>query len=93
MHDRRHSGQRDPQEHALDEAGAVYVPNTLLKIWTQALPHCVVEALAGTVPVVLSPPATVSAAAAASTLVLMDMTFPFFDDGRALRTALLCWSR
>src|SRR5271169_314276 len=54
-------------------------PNTLLKIWTQALPHCVVDALAGSVAAVLRPPATVSAAAVASTLVLMDMTVPFLD--------------
>src|SRR5260221_3061254 len=52
-------------------------PNILLKIWTQALPHCVVDALAGSVAAVLRPPATVSAAAVASTLVLMDMTVPF----------------
>src|SRR6266536_2336666 len=49
-------------------------PNILLKIWTQAVPHCVVDALAGSVAAVLRPPATVSAAAAASTLVLMDMS-------------------
>src|SRR5712691_9220197 len=54
-------------------------PNILLKIWTQAVPHCVVDALAGSVAAVLRPPATVSAAAVASTLVLMDMTVPFLD--------------
>src|SRR5262249_48269086 len=52
-------------------------PYTLLKIWTQALPHCVVDALAGSVVAAPRPPATVSAAAAASTLLLMDMTVPF----------------
>src|SRR6516165_5760809 len=52
-------------------------PNILLKIWTQALPHCVVDAPAGSVAAALRPPATVSAAAAASTLVLRDMTVPF----------------
>jgi hypothetical protein len=40
----------------------------------QALPHCGVAALAATVPAVLSPPARVSTVAAASTLLLMDMT-------------------
>src|SRR6266849_6463705 len=58
--------------------GLAYVPNLALKIWTQALPHCVAAA--------------VSVAAAASTLVLMDMTVPFVNDCRALRTALVCWS-
>src|SRR5260370_9833542 len=51
-----------------------------------------VAALGGSVPAVLRPPATVSVAAAASTLVLMDMAVPFVNDGRALRTALWCWS-
>src|SRR6516165_6384677 len=52
-------------------------PYSLLKIWTQALPHWVVDAPAGSAAAVPRPPATVSVAAAASTLVLMDMTVPF----------------
>ena len=52
-------------------------PYILLKIWTQALPHCVVDAPAGSVAAALRPPAMVSVAATASTLVLMDMSsFP-----------------
>ncbi len=43
----------------------------------QLLPHCGVAALAATVPAALRPPARVSTAAAASTLLLMDMTVPF----------------
>ena len=68
------------------------MPNSALKIWMQDEPHCVVAALAGGVPAVPSPPATVSVAAAASTLVLMDMTVPFVNHGRALRMALVCCS-
>ena len=64
-------------------------PYILLKIWTQAPPHCVVDAPAGSVAAALRPPATVSAAATATTLVLMDMTeVPSVNHGRALRTAL-----
>src|SRR6516225_6403712 len=48
-------------------------PHILLEIWRQAVPHCVVDAPAGSAAAVLSPPATVSAAAVTSTLVLMDM--------------------
>src|SRR6516164_7150378 len=62
-------------------------PYSLLKIWTQALPHCVVDALAGSAAAAPRPPATVSAAAAASTLLLMDMTVPF------LGTAVPCARR
>src|SRR5271165_922668 len=43
------------------------------------LAHCGVAALAATVPAALSPPARVSTAAAARTLLLMDMTVPFLD--------------
>jgi hypothetical protein len=39
----------------------------------------VVDALAGNVAAVLRPPATVSAAAVASTLVLMDMSSSFLE--------------
>src|SRR5260370_41638718 len=81
-----------PRKTLSMKPGLAYVPNILLKIWTQALPHCVVAALAGSVAAVLRPPATVSAAAAASTLVLMGMTVPFLSYGRALCTALVCWS-
>src|SRR5215469_968092 len=49
-------------------------PYILLKIWTQELPHCVVDALAGNVAAVLRPPAMVSAAARRALLVLMDMS-------------------
>src|SRR6516165_10643678 len=52
-------------------------PYSLLKIWTQAVPHCVVDAPAGSAAAVQRPPTTVSAAAVASTLLLMDMTVPF----------------
>src|SRR5271165_3930011 len=45
----------------------------------QLLAHCGVAALAATVPAALSPPARVSTAAAASILLLMDMTVPFLD--------------
>src|SRR5260370_41583282 len=76
-----------PRKTLSMKPGLAYVPNILLKIWTQALPHCVVAALAGSVPAVLRPPATVSAAAAASTLLLMDMTVPF------LGTAVPCARR
>ena len=41
---------------------------------TQPPPHWGVAALAATVPIALSPPARVSTAAAASTLLLMAMT-------------------
>src|SRR5215469_17023137 len=51
-------------------------PYSLLEIWTQALPHCVVDAPAGSAAAVQRPPTTVSAAAVASTLLLMDMTVP-----------------
>jgi len=64
----------------------------LLKIWTQALPHCVVDAPAGSVAAVLRPPARISPAAAASTLVLMDMSSSLLNHGRTLRTALVCRS-
>src|SRR5271165_2237261 len=53
---------------------------------TQPLPHCGVAALAATVPIPLSPPARVRTPAAASTLLLIDMTIPFVTHGRALRT-------
>ena len=49
-------------------------PYNLLKIWTQALPHYVVDALAGSVAAVARPLARLSVAAAASTLVLIDMS-------------------
>src|SRR6516225_374851 len=62
-------------------------PYILLKIWTQALPHCVVDAPAGSVAAALRPPARISPAAAASTLLLMDMTVPF------LGTAVPCARR
>ena len=52
--------------------GLAFVPNLALKIWMQCGPHCGVAAVAGNVPTVLRPPATVSAAATASTLRLMD---------------------
>src|ERR1700730_6107033 len=81
-----------PRKTVSMKPGLAGVPNLALKIWMQAWPHCGVAALAGSVPAVLRPPAMVSAAAAASPLVLMDMTVPFVNDGRALRTALLCWS-
>jgi hypothetical protein len=52
-------------------------PYSLLEIWTQAVPHCVVDAVAGGAAAAARPPATVRAAAAASILVLMGMTqFP-----------------
>src|SRR5215472_117231 len=62
-------------------------PYILLKIWTQALPHCVVDALAGSVAAALRPQARISPAAAAGTLLLMDMTVPF------LGTAVPCARR
>src|SRR6516165_11497653 len=52
-------------------------PYILLKIWTQALPHCVVDAPAGSVAAALRPPVRISPAAAASTLLLMGMTSSF----------------
>ena len=58
----------------------------------QLMPHCGVAALAATVPTVLSPPTRVSTAAAASALLLIDMTVPFVNHGRALCTARLCCS-
>src|SRR5215208_6628823 len=57
--------------------GLALVPNFALKIWMQFGPHCGVAAVAGGVPTVLRPPATVSAAATASTLLLMDMSSSF----------------
>src|SRR5580698_947434 len=57
---------------------------------TQPLPHCGVAAPADSVPAPLSAPARVRTPAAASTLLLMDMTVPFVNHGRVLRTALLC---
>src|SRR6516164_4085782 len=68
-------------------------PYSLLKIWTQALPHCVVDALAGSVAAVLRPPATVSVAAAASTLVLMDMSSSFRETTTVPRARRLCWHK
>src|SRR5260370_33090469 len=68
-----------PRKTLSMKPGLAYVPNILLKIWTQALPHCVVAALAGSVAAVLRPPATVSAAAAASTLLLMGMSSSFLE--------------
>lgn len=62
--------------------GLAGVPNRLLKIWTQVLPfwlHSGVAALADSVPTVLTPPTTISVAAAASTLLLMDMTVSFAE--------------
>jgi hypothetical protein len=67
-------------------------PYSLLEIWTQALPHWVVVAVAGSVAAVLRPQDRISPAAAAGTLLLMDMTVPFVNDGRALCAALVCWS-
>src|SRR5271165_367568 len=43
------------------------------------LAHCGVAALAATVPAALNPPARANTAAAARTLLLMDMTVPFLD--------------
>src|SRR5215217_5991109 len=57
--------------------GLAFVPNFALKIWMQFGPHCGVAALAESVPTVLRPAATVSAAATASTLLLMDMSSSF----------------
>src|SRR5258708_444196 len=48
-------------------------PNLALKIWMHFWAHCGVAALADSVPAVLRPPARASVAAAASTLLLMDM--------------------
>jgi len=52
-------------------------PYSLLEIWTQALPHCVVDAPAGSVAAALRPQARISPAAAAGTLLLMGMTSSF----------------
>jgi len=82
VQDRRHAGRRDPQEHGLDEAGMAGVPSSLLKTSTQVLPfwvHCGVTALADSVPTVLTPPITVSVAAAVSSLLLTDMTVPSME--------------
>src|SRR5260370_22867560 len=71
-----------PRNTLSTKPGLAYVPNTLLKIWMQVLPfwlHPGVAAFAGSVPAALRPPITVSAAAAASTLLLMDMTVPFAE--------------
>src|SRR5215467_9719434 len=66
-------------------------PYSLLEIWTQALPHWVVDAPAGSAAAAPRPQARISPAAAAGTLLLMDMTVPFLRHGRALRTAPVCW--
>src|SRR5215204_7111194 len=69
--------------------GSALVPNFALKIWMQFGPHCGVAAVAGSVPTVLRPPATVSAAATASTLLLMDITSSFLEPRPSLGTAVL----
>src|SRR6266851_10490760 len=68
-----------PRNTVSTKPGLVGVPNSLLKISMQALPHCGVAALADSVPTVLTPPTTVSVAAAVSSLLLMDMTVPFLE--------------
>src|SRR5215469_6104451 len=70
--------------------GLSFVPNLALKTWMQPGPHCGVAAAAGTVPTVLRPTATLSVAAATSTLRLMDMSTSFVNHGRA-RAQWLCW--
>jgi len=77
VQDRRYAGRRDPESTVSMKPGLAYVPNLALKIWMQVgltWLHCGVAALADSVPAALRPPAMVSAAAAASTLLLMDMT-------------------
>src|SRR4051794_23774718 len=53
------------------------VPNLALKIWMQCGPHCGVAAAAGSAPTVQTPLAMVAVAAAANTLLLMDMNWSF----------------
>src|SRR5215467_3705878 len=57
--------------------GLAFVPNLALNTWTQCGPHCGVAAVAGSVHIMVRPPATVSVAATASTLRLMDMSSSF----------------
>src|SRR5271157_586051 len=61
-----------PRNTVSMKPGLAGVPNSLLKIWMQFSSHCEVAALAASVPTVLRPPAKVSVAAAASTLLLME---------------------
>jgi hypothetical protein len=71
-----------PRNTVSTKPGLVGVPNSLLKISMQVLPpwvHCGVAALADSVPTVLTPPITVSVAAAVSSLLLIDMTVPFLE--------------
>src|SRR5829696_8056878 len=71
--------------------GSAFVPNLALKIWMQCGPHCGVAAFAASVPTVLRPPATVSAAATASTLLLMDITSSFREPRPCPAHGGGCW--
>ncbi len=68
------------------------MPKSLLKMLTQNVPHDGVAAdavPAVSAPVTATPPTMVSVAAAASTLLLMDIKqFPSWNHSRALRTAV-----
>src|SRR3954453_16111829 len=70
--------------------GLAFVPNLALKIWMQCGPHCGVAAVAGSVPTVLRPPATVNIAAVASTLRLWDMSSSFRKP-QPCSARRLCW--
>jgi hypothetical protein len=76
----------------MTNAGLWCVPNCLLKMLIQLNPHDGVAAdavPAVSAPVTATPPTIVSVAAAASTLLLMDIKqFPSWNHSRALRTAV-----
>ncbi len=69
--------------------GDLNVPKSRLKRLIQAGPHDGVAALAENVLTAPTPPTRVSVAAAAMTLLLMDMKqFPSWNHSRTLRTAV-----
>src|ERR687884_336078 len=76
-----------PRNTLSTNLGLVGVPNLALNTWMQCGPHCGVAADAGSDDAALAAKNTTKLAAAPNTLFRMDMTAPFLDDSRTLRTA------
>src|SRR5918911_3747146 len=81
-----------PRNTLSTNSGLVGVPNLALNTWMQCGPHCGVAADAGSDAAALAAKNTTKVAAAASNFFWMDMTVPFLNHRRTLRTTLLCWS-